>query len=176
MQLTAVCSRKHWITSTLQCFRLCPNFQNAFLFTACPSYPHGITLLNCDGHSMTLGWKAPRYSGGSPVLGYYIDKREANHQNWHEVNSSLITRTIYTVGTLQSLFFLTWFILFFFVFGRALLPCREILSTTILIPCREKMEAGEMTMLSVKLETRELKRDRLRTDVNVLVLTLKICL
>uniref|UniRef100_A0A8C5JJ88 Myomesin 2 n=1 Tax=Junco hyemalis TaxID=40217 RepID=A0A8C5JJ88_JUNHY len=66
----------------------------------CPSYPHGITLLNCDGHSMTLGWKAPRYSGGSPILGYYIDKREANHQNWHEVNSSLITRTIYTVKDL----------------------------------------------------------------------------
>uniref|UniRef100_A0A8C5JH08 Myomesin 2 n=1 Tax=Junco hyemalis TaxID=40217 RepID=A0A8C5JH08_JUNHY len=66
----------------------------------CPSYPHGITLLNCDGHSMTLGWKAPRYSGGSPILGYYIDKREANHQNWHEVNSSLITRTIYTVEDL----------------------------------------------------------------------------
>uniref|UniRef100_A0A8U7MW25 Myomesin 2 n=1 Tax=Corvus moneduloides TaxID=1196302 RepID=A0A8U7MW25_CORMO len=64
----------------------------------CPSYPHGITLLNCDGHSMTLGWKAPTYSGGSPILGYYMDKREANHQNWHEVNSSLITRTIYTVS------------------------------------------------------------------------------
>ncbi|XP_074905359.1 myomesin-2 isoform X1 [Buteo buteo] len=67
---------------------------------ACPSYPHGITLLNCDGHSMTLGWKAPKYSGGSPILGYYMDKREANHQNWHEVNSSLITRTIYTVEDL----------------------------------------------------------------------------
>ncbi|XP_065537604.1 myomesin-2 isoform X1 [Lathamus discolor] len=67
---------------------------------ACPSYPHGITLLNCDGHSMTLGWKAPRYSGGSPILGYYMDKREANHQNWHEVNSSLITQTIYTVEDL----------------------------------------------------------------------------
>uniref|UniRef100_A0A8C0BTN1 Myomesin 2 n=1 Tax=Buteo japonicus TaxID=224669 RepID=A0A8C0BTN1_9AVES len=66
----------------------------------CPSYPHGITLLNCDGHSMTLGWKAPKYSGGSPILGYYMDKREANHQNWHEVNSSLITRTIYTVEDL----------------------------------------------------------------------------
>uniref|UniRef100_A0A8C3KCJ1 Myomesin 2 n=1 Tax=Calidris pygmaea TaxID=425635 RepID=A0A8C3KCJ1_9CHAR len=66
----------------------------------CPSYPHGITLLNCDGHSMTLGWKAPRFSGGSPILGYYLDKREANHQNWHEVNSSLITQTIYTVEDL----------------------------------------------------------------------------
>ncbi|KFW07624.1 M-protein, striated muscle, partial [Fulmarus glacialis] len=87
-------------TSTTQCFRLCPNSQNAYFHIACPSYPHGITLLNCDGHSMTLGWKAPKYSGGSPILGYYMDKREANHQNWHEVNSSLITRTIYTVEDL----------------------------------------------------------------------------
>ncbi|KFQ56145.1 M-protein, striated muscle, partial [Nestor notabilis] len=84
----------------VQCFRLCPNSQVAYFFIACPSYPHGITLLNCDGHSMTLGWKAPRYSGGSPILGYYMDKREANHQNWHEVNSSLITQTIYTVEDL----------------------------------------------------------------------------
>ena len=70
-----------------------------YFLIACPSYPHGITLLNCDGHSMTLGWKALKYSGGSPILGYYIDKREANHKNWHEVNSSVISRTIYTVGT-----------------------------------------------------------------------------
>uniref|UniRef100_A0A8C0N3A8 Myomesin 2 n=1 Tax=Canis lupus familiaris TaxID=9615 RepID=A0A8C0N3A8_CANLF len=25
-----------------------------------PSHPYGVTLLNCDGHSMTLGWKVPR--------------------------------------------------------------------------------------------------------------------
>uniref|UniRef100_A0A8C8AYK6 Myomesin 2 n=1 Tax=Otus sunia TaxID=257818 RepID=A0A8C8AYK6_9STRI len=81
-------------------FLLCTNSQDAYFLIACPSYPHGITLLNCDGHSMTLGWKAPKYSGGSPILGYYMDKREANHQNWHEVNSSLITRTIYTVEDL----------------------------------------------------------------------------
>uniref|UniRef100_A0A7M4ERL2 Myomesin 2 n=1 Tax=Crocodylus porosus TaxID=8502 RepID=A0A7M4ERL2_CROPO len=66
----------------------------------CPSYPYGITLLNCDGHSMTLGWKLPRFSGGSPVLGYYIDKREAHHRNWHEVNSSPIKERIYTVEDL----------------------------------------------------------------------------
>ncbi|KFV92207.1 M-protein, striated muscle, partial [Eurypyga helias] len=80
--------------------RLCPSSQDVYFLIACPSHPHGITLLNCDGNSMTLGWKAPKYSGGSPILGYYMDKREANHQNWHEVNSSLITRTIYTVEDL----------------------------------------------------------------------------
>uniref|UniRef100_A0A8C3IAL4 Myomesin 2 n=1 Tax=Chrysemys picta bellii TaxID=8478 RepID=A0A8C3IAL4_CHRPI len=67
---------------------------------ACPSHPYGLTLLNCDGHSMTLGWKLPKFSGGSPVLGYYIDKREAHHHNWHEVNSSPVKERIYTVEDL----------------------------------------------------------------------------
>ncbi|XP_074803886.1 myomesin-2 isoform X5 [Natator depressus] len=67
---------------------------------ACPSHPYGITLLNCDGHSMTLGWKLPKFSGGSPVLGYYIDKREAHHHNWHEINSSPVKERIYTVEDL----------------------------------------------------------------------------
>uniref|UniRef100_A0A8C7DYU0 Myomesin 2 n=1 Tax=Naja naja TaxID=35670 RepID=A0A8C7DYU0_NAJNA len=66
-----------------------------------PSYPYGITLLNCDGQSMTIGWKLPRYSGGSNILGYYLDKREAEHHNWHEVNSSLIKERIYKVEDLQ---------------------------------------------------------------------------
>nr|XP_056712242.1 myomesin-2 [Euleptes europaea] len=67
----------------------------------CPSYPYGITLLNCDGQSMTIGWKLPRYSGGSNILGYYIDKREAHHHNWHEVNSSLTKERIYMVEDLR---------------------------------------------------------------------------
>ncbi|XP_024623850.1 myomesin-2 [Neophocaena asiaeorientalis asiaeorientalis] len=62
-----------------------------------PSHPYGITLLNCDGHSMTLGWKAPKFSGGLPILGYYIDKREAHHKNWHEVNASPLQERILTV-------------------------------------------------------------------------------
>ena len=65
---------------------------------AVPSHPYGITLLNCDGHSMTLGWKVPKFSGGSPILGYYIDKREAHHKIWHEVNSSPLKERILTVG------------------------------------------------------------------------------
>ncbi|XP_012501321.1 PREDICTED: myomesin-2 [Propithecus coquereli] len=62
-----------------------------------PSHPYGITLLNCDGHSMTLGWKVPKFSGGAAILGYYIDKREVHHANWHEVNPSPLKDTIFTV-------------------------------------------------------------------------------
>uniref|UniRef100_A0A8C5MUJ2 Myomesin 2 n=1 Tax=Leptobrachium leishanense TaxID=445787 RepID=A0A8C5MUJ2_9ANUR len=66
-----------------------------------PSHPYGITLLSCDGHSMTLGWKVPKYTGGSQITGYYIDKREANHLNWHEVNSSHVQERIYKVENLE---------------------------------------------------------------------------
>ncbi|KAJ8775763.1 hypothetical protein J1605_016161 [Eschrichtius robustus] len=62
-----------------------------------PSHPYGINLLNCDGHSMTLGWKMPKFRGDSPILGYYVDKREAHHQNWHEVNVSPVQERILTV-------------------------------------------------------------------------------
>ncbi|XP_036851779.2 myomesin-2 isoform X1 [Manis javanica] len=65
-----------------------------------PSHPYGITLLNCDGRSMTLGWKVPKYSGGSAILGYYVDKREAQHENWHEVSSSPFKERVLTVDGL----------------------------------------------------------------------------
>lgn len=68
------------------------------VLAAVPSHPYGITLLNCDGHSMTLGWKVPKFSGGSAIIGYYLDKREVHHKNWHEVNSSPVKERILTVG------------------------------------------------------------------------------
>ncbi|XP_072264523.1 myomesin-2 isoform X2 [Pyxicephalus adspersus] len=66
-----------------------------------PSYPYGITLLSCDGQSMTLGWKLPKFTGGSPINGYYMDKREANHLNWHEVNANIIKERIFKVENLE---------------------------------------------------------------------------
>ncbi|OWK00224.1 MYOM2 [Cervus elaphus hippelaphus] len=38
----------------------------------------------------------PKFSGGSPIIGYYVDKREAHHKNWHEVNSSPLKERILT--------------------------------------------------------------------------------
>ncbi|XP_045437610.1 myomesin-2-like, partial [Pipistrellus kuhlii] len=65
-----------------------------------PSHPVGITLLSCDGRSMTLGWKEPRFSGGAPVLGYFVDKREAQHHSWHEVNAAPVRERLLTVDGL----------------------------------------------------------------------------
>ena len=72
--------------------------RHACPLAAVPSYPYGITLLNCDGQSMTLGWKVPRFSGGSPILGYFVDQREAQHRSWREVNAAPVRERLLTVG------------------------------------------------------------------------------
>ncbi|XP_047399791.1 myomesin-2-like [Sciurus carolinensis] len=48
------------------------------------SHPYGIILLNCDGHTMTLDWNVPKFSGGSAILGYFMDKHKAHHKNWQQ--------------------------------------------------------------------------------------------
>ncbi|KAJ8364996.1 hypothetical protein SKAU_G00138270 [Synaphobranchus kaupii] len=68
---------------------------------ALPSSPYGITLLSCDGASMTLGWKRPKYSGGSKVNAYYIDQREVSSLHWSEVNMPPVKEQIFKVENLK---------------------------------------------------------------------------
>uniref|UniRef100_A0A8D3BWE4 Myomesin 2a n=1 Tax=Scophthalmus maximus TaxID=52904 RepID=A0A8D3BWE4_SCOMX len=67
---------------------------------ATPSAPSGITLLSCDGSSMTVAWKSPKHCGGSKVNAYYIDKRNADTLTWKEVNLAPVTERICTVDNL----------------------------------------------------------------------------
>uniref|UniRef100_A0A3B4UK10 Myomesin 2a n=1 Tax=Seriola dumerili TaxID=41447 RepID=A0A3B4UK10_SERDU len=59
-----------------------------------PSAPFGITMLSCDGSSMTVAWKSPKHCGGSKVNAYYIDKRDADTLIWKEVNLSAVTERV----------------------------------------------------------------------------------
>ncbi|XP_038567700.1 M-protein, striated muscle isoform X3 [Micropterus salmoides] len=67
---------------------------------ASPSAPYGITMLSCDGSSMTLAWKSPKHCGGSKVNAYYVDKRDADTLLWKEVNLAAVTERICTVDNL----------------------------------------------------------------------------
>ncbi|TSS35875.1 Myomesin-2 [Bagarius yarrelli] len=69
---------------------------------AVPSAPYGITLLSCDGTSMTLAWKRPKHTGGSKITSYYLDKREAESVMWKEVSSSPATSRVYKVEDLTA--------------------------------------------------------------------------
>lgn len=67
---------------------------------ATPSAPSGITLLSCDGSSMTVAWKSPKHCGGSKINAYYVDKRDADTLAWKEVNLAAITERVCTVDSL----------------------------------------------------------------------------
>ncbi|XP_062842071.1 myomesin-3 [Trichomycterus rosablanca] len=62
-----------------------------------PSAPSGISLLNCTGTSIVIGWRAPASDGGDPVRGYYLDQREKTQSAWGEVNTKPIRERVYTV-------------------------------------------------------------------------------
>ncbi|XP_069545557.1 M-protein, striated muscle isoform X1 [Brachyistius frenatus] len=68
---------------------------------ATPSAPFGITMLSCDGSSITVAWKSPKHCGGSKINAYYIDKRDADTLVWKEVNLSAIMERICTVDNLK---------------------------------------------------------------------------
>ncbi|TRY88116.1 hypothetical protein DNTS_031497 [Danionella cerebrum] len=67
---------------------------------ATPSAPYGITLLSCNGSSMTLAWKRPKNTGGSKITSYYLDKCEAGSVAWKEVSPSPAAHRIFTVENL----------------------------------------------------------------------------
>lgn len=75
---------------------LCRGFEYAT-----PSAPFGITMLSCDGSSITLAWKSPKHCGGSKVNAYYIDKRDADTLTWKEVNLAAVTERICKVEGLK---------------------------------------------------------------------------
>ncbi|XP_077935906.1 myomesin-2 isoform X1 [Gasterosteus aculeatus] len=65
-----------------------------------PSAPFGITMLSCDGSSMTLAWKSPAHCGGSKINAYYIDKRNADTLLWNEVNMTGVTERLCSIDNL----------------------------------------------------------------------------
>ncbi|XP_067244493.1 myomesin-2 isoform X6 [Chanodichthys erythropterus] len=69
---------------------------------ATPSAPYGISLLNCNGSSMTLAWKRPKHTGGSKIKSYYLDKRRAESVDWKDVSPSPAVHRIFTVENLTS--------------------------------------------------------------------------
>lgn len=91
------CLEKSWG----ECLKCCLKY--ILDLSATPSAPYGITMLSCDGSSMTLAWKSPKHCGGSKVNAYYIDKRDADTLVWKEVNLAAVTERTCTVGLL-----LTW--------------------------------------------------------------------
>lgn len=49
---------------------------------------------------MNLSWEKPEQDGGSRILGYWIEKREAGTQTWQKVNLTLCHATQINISNL----------------------------------------------------------------------------
>ena len=47
-----------------------------------PSAPRNLQATNIEHDNVTLAWDAPTSTGGSPITGYAIEKRDAARTNW----------------------------------------------------------------------------------------------
>jgi len=65
-----------------------------------PGPPGEPTGTEVGGDFVSLTWERPRSDGGGRILGYYIEKKEANADNWSRVNLTPHVANIFNVTNL----------------------------------------------------------------------------
>ncbi|XP_043921501.1 myomesin-1 [Protopterus annectens] len=69
-----------------------------------PAPPYDITVLECVKDSMVLGWKQPKFQGGTDVTGYYVNFREiigGKPGKWQEANIKPVSERAYRIQNLK---------------------------------------------------------------------------
>ncbi|XP_075051490.1 myomesin-3 isoform X2 [Mixophyes fleayi] len=66
----------------------------------CPSAPYDFALLSCGKDEMTICWKAPKFTAGRDVLGYFLDQHDPSDVAWREINNEPIPKRVYKVTDL----------------------------------------------------------------------------
>lgn len=62
---------------------------------ASPSAPKDFKVVEVTRHHVHLTWEAPEHDGGSPVIGYNIEKREVSRKTWVKVSTSVTLAHVY---------------------------------------------------------------------------------
>lgn len=57
-----------------------------------PGPPEKPTVVEYTKATVTLSWQPPTDTGGSRILGYWLEKREKGTTYWARVNKALITK------------------------------------------------------------------------------------
>lgn len=69
-----------------------------------PGPPGKPVAFNVTSDGMTIKWESPEFDGGSPVLGYHVEKKDRNSLLWQKVNSTIISNREYRIiGLLEGL-------------------------------------------------------------------------
>lgn len=62
-----------------------------------PSYPEKFHYTERTKDSITLAWKPPRNDGGSPVIGYFVEKKRQDQQAFEPCNTEICPNMTLTV-------------------------------------------------------------------------------
>lgn len=69
-----------------------------------PGPPGKPVAFNVTSDGMTIKWEAPGFDGGSPILGYHVEKKDRNSLLWQKVNSTIISNKEYRIiGLMEGL-------------------------------------------------------------------------
>lgn len=74
-----------------------------FYFSEPPSAPRKVKVEDVNKSSCLVSWKAPEFDGGSPIQGYYVERRQGFSDHWLKVNKQPITATQLKVKDLVEL-------------------------------------------------------------------------
>ncbi|XP_074598807.1 projectin protein bent isoform X2 [Brevipalpus obovatus] len=66
-----------------------------------PSAPGTPRSLDTSPESITLGWTKPRSDGGSPIIGYIVEKRKVGESGWTRVTANTVPDLNYRVPGLK---------------------------------------------------------------------------
>lgn len=70
-------------------------------FAGPPSYPEKFHYTERTKNSVTLAWKPPRNDGGSPVIGYFVEKKRQDQQAFVPCNTEICPNMTMTVEGLD---------------------------------------------------------------------------
>ncbi|XP_066264227.1 titin-like [Branchiostoma lanceolatum] len=62
-----------------------------------PGPPLELRIINVQSDSMSLTWLEPDFDGGSPVQGYFLEKRDKISKRWLKIEKEMLTTTSYKV-------------------------------------------------------------------------------
>ena len=65
-----------------------------------PGAPQHVEMDNLTKKTVTLAWDKPEFDGGSPITGYYIERRQAYSNRWVKVNKQPTRDTMFKISDL----------------------------------------------------------------------------